>query len=83
MKQDNLTELLEFLAKSLVDNPDEVTVEQYRSGSTVHLELRVNPEDIGRVIGKHGRVANAVRTLLRVVAAKNGTQVAMDVVDGD
>ncbi|MFZ3151958.1 MAG: KH domain-containing protein [Anaerolineaceae bacterium] len=81
MKQEKLTELLEFLVKSLVDKPDEVTVDQYCTGNTVHLELQVDPEDIGRVIGKHGRVANSLRTLLKVVAARNGMQVAMDVVD--
>jgi len=47
----------------------------------VHLDLIVDSEDIGRVIGKHGRVANALRVLLRVVAARGGQQVAMDVVD--
>ena len=47
----------------------------------VHLDLVVDSDDIGRVIGKHGRVANALRVLLRVVAARSGQQVAMDVVD--
>lgn len=81
MKQDQLSSLLEYLAKSLVDNPEEVAVEEYRAGNTVHLDLHVGQEDIGRVIGKRGRVANSLRTLLRVVAARNGKQVAMDVVD--
>lgn len=81
MKQDNLAGLLEYLAKSLVDKPDEVFVDEYRSGNTMHLELQVGPEDIGRVIGKHGRVANAIRSLLKVVAAKQGVQVVMDVID--
>ena len=72
MAEDNLRSLLEYLAKSIVNNPDDVTVEEYESGKTVHLELRVIPEDIGRVIGIHGRVANSMRTILRVVAARNG-----------
>jgi hypothetical protein len=81
MAQDDLHNLLEFLAKSIVNNPEDVSVEEYVSGKTVHLDLRVHPEDIGRVIGKHGRVANSIRSILRVVAARNGKQVDMDVVD--
>lgn len=69
------------MTKSLVDKPEEVSIEQYQDGKTLHLDLQVNPEDIGRVIGKHGRVANAMRTLLRMVAARNGQQVMMDIVD--
>jgi len=81
MKQDELLNLLEYMTKSLVDKPEEVSIEQYQDGKTLHLDLQVNPEDIGRVIGKHGRVANAMRTLLRMVAARNGQQVMMDIVD--
>lgn len=81
MKDDKLTGLLEYIATSLVDDPKEVFVDEYKQGRTVHLELQVAPEDIGRVIGKRGRVANAMRSLLKVVAARNGQQVTMDVVD--
>jgi predicted RNA-binding protein YlqC (UPF0109 family) len=81
MKQDELLNLLEYMTKSLVDKPEEVSIEQFQDGKTLHLDLQVNPEDIGRVIGKHGRVANAMRTLLRMVAARNGQQVMMDIVD--
>ena len=83
MAEDNLRGLLEYLAKSIVDNPDDVTVEEFESGKSVHLDLHVHPEDIGRVIGKHGRVANSMRAILRVVAARNGNRVEMDVVDLD
>lgn len=83
MSQDNLRSLLEYLAKSIVDNPDNVNIEEYETGKTVHLDLHVHPEDIGRVIGKHGRVANSMRAILRVVAARNGKKVEMDVVDFD
>ncbi|HHX08089.1 MAG TPA: KH domain-containing protein [Chloroflexi bacterium] len=83
MSQDNLRSLLEYLAKSIVNNPDSVTIEEYETGKTVHLDLHVHPEDIGRVIGKHGRVANSMRAILRVVAARNGQKVEMDVVDFD
>jgi len=81
MERENLAGLLEYLARSLVDKPDSVKVETYSDGPIAHLDLIVDPDDIGRVIGKHGRVANALRVLLRVVAARNGQQVAMDVVD--
>ncbi len=83
MEKDNLTSLLEYLAKSIVDNPDDVTVEESISGKTVQLGLRVHPEDIGRVIGKQGRVANSMRMILRVAAAREGKKVEMDVLDLD
>ena len=63
-----MKELIEYIARSLVDNPMEVQVRQDRLGSKVRLELRVTKEDMGRVIGKSGRVANAMRILLRVFA---------------
>lgn len=81
MERENLAGLLDYLARSLVDKPDAVRVETYRDGQMVHLDLIVDSDDIGRVIGKHGRVANALRLLLRVVTARSGQQVAMDVVD--
>lgn len=83
MAKTSLSGLLEFMAKSLVNHPEEVYVDQYETGRTVHLDLQVGPDDVGRVIGKQGRVANAMRALLRVVAARHGSQVAMDIVDFD
>jgi uncharacterized protein len=74
-------ELIEYIAQSLVDDPTQVQVRQDRSGGKLHLELRVAKEDMGRVIGKSGRVANAMRTLLRVAAAREGKQVVLDVVE--
>jgi predicted RNA-binding protein YlqC (UPF0109 family) len=76
-----LKELIEYIARSLVDNPMEVQVRQDRMGSKVRLELRVTKEDMGRVIGKSGRVANAMRILLRVSAAREGKQVTLDVIE--
>ncbi len=73
--------LTEYIAKSLVDHPEEVAVEEIQHGSRVTLELSVSKEDMGRVIGKGGRVANAIRTLLRVAAEREGTQVTLDVVE--
>lgn len=66
--------LVEYIAKSLVDDPSQVRVREIVRGSSVILELEVAPEDMGRVIGREGRVANAMRTLVRVAGAKQGTQ---------
>lgn len=76
-----MKELIEYIARSLVDNPMEVQVRQDKMGSKVRLELRVSKEDMGRVIGKAGRVANAMRILLRVSAAREGKQVTLDVIE--
>jgi predicted RNA-binding protein YlqC (UPF0109 family) len=73
--------LTEFIAKSLVGHPDEVAVDEIRHGNRVTLELSVAKDDMGRVIGKSGRVANAIRTLLRVAAEREGFQVTLDVVE--
>ncbi len=75
-----MKELIEYIAKSLVDDPSQVRVVETTSGSSSVLELKVAPEDMGRVIGKNGRVANAIRVLVRVVAAKNGKRVTLDIV---
>jgi uncharacterized protein len=74
-------ELIEYVARSLVDDPTQVEVTEYTSRGTVILELHVAKEDMGRVIGKGGQVANAMRLLLRVAAAREGKQANLDVVD--
>jgi uncharacterized protein len=61
-------ELVEYIAKQLVDNPDKVSVKETQGANVTVLELHVDRDDMGRVIGKDGRVANALRTLLRVVS---------------
>ena len=73
--------LIEFLAKSLVDHPDEVQVSEERHGNHVVLKLCVAKDDMGRVIGKGGKVANSIRTLLRVAAEREGKQATLDVVE--
>jgi predicted RNA-binding protein YlqC (UPF0109 family) len=73
--------LTEYIAQSLVENPDEVEVTQSRQGNRVRLQLRVSKDDMGRVIGKSGRVANAIRILLRVAAERDGQQVTLDVME--
>jgi predicted RNA-binding protein YlqC (UPF0109 family) len=74
-----MKELLEYITRSLVDDPSSISVKETRSGSLVVFELRVAPDDTGRVIGRNGRVANAIRSLLRVAAAKEGARVQLDI----
>ena len=73
-------DLVEFVAKSLVDDPSQVHVSEIQGETSIILELRVGPEDMGRVIGRGGRTANAMRTLVRVVAAKQGKRIALEIV---
>lgn len=73
--------LIEYIARSLVEKPDEVVVKEFRSGDRVRIELSVAKEDMGRVIGKNGRVANAIRALLRVAADREGVQATLDVLE--
>jgi hypothetical protein len=75
-----MKELVEYIAKSLVDDPSQVKVTEIQGATSVILELSVAPEDMGRVIGRNGRVANAIRTLLRVMAAKQGKRVTLEIV---
>jgi predicted RNA-binding protein YlqC (UPF0109 family) len=76
-----MKELVEYIVTSLVDNPDEVAVAEVDNGSELVLELTVNSSDMGRVIGKNGRVINSIRTLVQVSAAKQGKQVAVELVE--
>ena len=73
--------LIEYIARSLVDDPTQVQVTMDEHGSTVDLGLQVAQQDMGRVIGKQGRVANAMRILLRVSAARAGKRANLDVID--
>jgi len=75
-----MKELVEYIARSLVDDPSQVRVSEVEGANTIIYELRVAPEDMGRVIGKSGRVANAMRTLLRVVAVRQGKRVTLEIV---
>jgi uncharacterized protein len=72
-------DLVEYIAKSLVEQPDAVSVKEIRGSSVTVLELHVAREDMGRVIGKDGRVANALRTLLRV-ATRDDKRVVLEIV---
>ena len=76
-----MKELIEYITQSIVDDPTQVKVTQSRRGSSVSLRLQVAKEDMGRVIGRGGRVANAMRVLLRVSAAHDGSRATLDVED--
>ncbi|MDY6835055.1 MAG: KH domain-containing protein [Chloroflexota bacterium] len=75
-----MKELVEYIARSIVTVPDAVVVTEEPGENGVLLKLEVSPEDRGRVIGKQGRVAQAMRTLLRVAAIRAGTQVQLEIV---
>lgn len=75
-----LKELIEFLAKGLVEHPEEVSVTAVEGQSSVIFELRVAADDMGKIIGKEGRVAKAMRTLLRVAAAREHRRAILEIV---
>lgn len=72
-------ELVEYIAKNLVNDPDQVEVKSKQTSSSIILNLHVAQDDMGRVIGKHGRVANAIRSLLRVAAVRKDTRVILEI----
>ncbi len=74
-----MKELVEYIAKSIVTVPEAVRVTQENTGNSTFLKLEVAPEDRGRVIGKQGRVAEAMRTLLRVAAVREGVRVQLEI----
>ena len=74
-----MVELVEAIAKSLVDNPEQVSVTQTESNQTLVLELRVAPEDMGKVIGKQGRIAKAIRVVVKAAATKINKRVVVEI----
>ena len=77
----SLKELVEFTARQIVDDPDSVRVNEILGATSVVLELSVAPEDMGRVIGRDGQVANAMRTILRCLGAKQDKRVTLEIVE--
>lgn len=75
-----MRELVELLAKSLVDNPDQVSVNVVESEKALVLELRVAPDDMGKVIGKQGRIAKAIRAIVKAAATRQGKKVVVEIV---
>jgi hypothetical protein len=78
---DLATGVLTYIARSLVEEPDAVIVNTSDQRGTVRLQLHVGPEDMGRVIGRRGRTAQAIRTLVGVAGAREGVQTSVDIVD--
>ena len=74
-----MKDFLEYVAKALVDNPDGVNVEVEEDGEEVSLILHVDQADMGRVIGRDGRIANAIRSLLRVMGTRDGRHVELEI----
>jgi len=77
----HMKELIEYIAKALVDHPEDVRVDEITGGRSIVYELHVARSDMGRVIGKRGRVANATRSLLRVAAVRSGRRAMLEIVD--
>ena len=75
-----MEELVEYLAKGLVDKPDEVRVERVERDGAIILELHVAPDDVGKVIGRQGRVARALRTLVRASGARSNERALLEIV---
>ena len=75
-----MKELIEYIAKWLVEDASRVSVTEVRGSSSVIFELSVAPEEMGRVIGRGGRVVNAMRTILRAVAGRQGTRVTLEII---
>ncbi len=74
-----MKELVEVIAKSLVTHPDQVVVTETEKENTLVLELRVAPDDMGKIIGKQGRIAKALRTIVKVAATKTEKKVVVDI----
>ena len=75
-----MKELVEILAKALVDHPDQVSVNEVEKEKMIVLELRVSQEDMGKVIGKQGRIARAIRTVVKAAATKEKKRVSVEIV---
>jgi len=74
-----MKELVEYIVKALVDNPNEVNISQTDGESVTIIEIRVAQDDIGKVIGKEGRIANAIRTVAKAAGAKNQKRVTIEI----
>ncbi|MBR4718751.1 MAG: KH domain-containing protein [Lachnospiraceae bacterium] len=78
-----MKDLVEIIAKSLVEKPDEVMVTQREDAGAIVVELKVAQSDMGKVIGKQGRIAKAIRTVVKAASARESKKVIVDIVDAD
>ena len=75
-----MKELLEIIAKNLVDNPEQVSVSEIKGERSIVLELKVAPDDMGKVIGKQGRIAKAIRTVVKAAAVHDDKKIVVEIV---
>jgi len=76
-----MKDLVKYLAQALVDSPDEVSVSEIEGEQTSVIELRVAKDDLGKIIGKHGRTAQSIRTILSAASAKNKKRAVLEIVE--
>jgi uncharacterized protein len=80
-KETDMKDLVSFIAKHLVDSPNDVSVTEFREGHTLLLELRVEKKDVGKVIGREGKMADALRTILNAVSAKENRRAVLEIIE--
>ncbi|MBN1551336.1 KH domain-containing protein [bacterium] len=76
-----MRDLVLFIAQALIDNPENVHVKEIEGNQTTVIELKVHPDDIGKVIGRQGRTANAIRTIVNAAALKAGKRVILEIIE--
>ncbi len=76
-----MKDMVLYIAKNLVDHPEDVTVNEISGSQTLILELHVNPRDLGKIIGRQGRTAKALRTLVNAAGLKSGRKVVLEIID--
>lgn len=74
-----MKELVEYLVKSLADHPEEVSLKEYEEDDTILMELKIAPDDVGKIIGKSGNTINAIRTVVQAAASSHKKRVKLDV----
>ena len=74
-----MQELVEYIARALVDNPEEVRVRQIEGETVIIFEVSVAPEDLGKIIGRQGRIANALRTIVKAAASRQGKKATVEI----
>jgi len=75
-----MKEMLKMLVKDLVDNPDQIEITEKEEGKTITLELKVDPSDMGKVIGKQGKIAKAIRVLMKAYAVKENKKINVEII---
>ena len=81
MENHNVKELLTYIVRSLVQDPDAISVNEVEAGDTLTLQLRVAPDDMGKVIGRQGRIAKEIRALVKAYGLRDGRKVMVEILD--